>query len=118
MENNKKLTSFKFTKFKIKHQKNGNHYLITPFICKQNIFLLNDDETYKIKNNSVKKICIYEDRSISVCIKISKDGKKQKYFGKDKYIVSVKELNNDNSNDFVIDDDYESDGTVIMSDSD
>ena len=117
-QNQKKFTLFKFTEFKIKHQKNGTHYLITPFICKRNIFLLNNEKLNKLKTNLTNKMCIYGDNYINVYVKNSKNGKKQKYFGNDKYIIIVEELDEDNSNDFLIDDDYESDGTILLSDSD
>ena len=107
------FTTFNFTEFKIKHQKNGNHYLIIPFICKKNIFLLNNKKNNEKDNK--KLFPIYEDISIKVYIKISKNGKKHKYFGKDKYVIVLEELNNDSSDNFIIDDDYESDGTDIIS---
>ena len=108
------MTSFCFTEFKIKHQTNGNYYLIIPFICKKNIFLLNYNKNDNNINNK-KIFSIYEDSSIKIYIKISKNGKKHKYFGKEKYVVILEELNNDENNDFIIDIDYDSSGTDIVS---
>jgi hypothetical protein len=91
--------------------------LITPFICKtRNIFLLNKDDLIKL--NTKNKIKIFFDKSIKVYIVKSEEGKIHKYIGNKKYIVIIKELHNDIIDDYIIDDDYESDGTVIMSDSD
>ena len=117
MNNMQNLTSFVFTDFKVKHQTNGACFLITQFICKtRNIFLLNKDDLIKL--NTKNKIKIFHDNSIKVYIIKSKDGKKHKYLGNNKYLIIVKELNNNSIDDFTIDEDYESDGTCIMSNSD
>ena len=117
MNNRTNLTSFVYNDFQIKHQLNGSCYIITPFICKtRNIFLLNKDDLIKL--NKKNKIKIFYDNSIKVYIKKFEEGKAHKYIGNSKYVVIIKELNNDITDDFTIDEEYESDGTVIMSDSD
>ena len=115
--NNTKLVSFEFNNFQIKHQRNGTCYLTIPFICKtRNIFLLNKDDFVKLDTKN--KIKIYYDNSIKVYIKKSEKGKSYKYIGNDKYIIIIKELNDDTVDNYLIDDDYESDGTILMSDTD
>ena len=117
MNNKQNLTSFVYTNFEIKHQKNGTYYLNTPFICKtRNKFLLNKDDLIKL--NTQNKINIFYDDSIKVSIQKSEEGKIHKFIGNSKYIVIIKELNNDIIDDCEVDDGYESDATVLNTGSD